>query len=265
MNILHRNHVTTLPGGMPPIVYGHGFGCNQDMWADITPAFAGKHQQVLFDYVGSGQSDLSSFSVERYSRLDGYARDLLEVCDAAGLERDVVFVGHSVSCSIGMLAAIAQPERFRCLVLVGPNPCFVNDPPYVGGFERADLEEVLELMDRNFMGWAEFLAPVVAGSPDVTSQRLRDSFCSTDPVVARTFAQATFFADNRADVPKVPVPCLILQHRQDALAPLAVGEYLHRHLPRSELRVLDVAGHCAHMSHPHLVIEAIASVLGQAG
>lgn len=261
MNIIRRNHVTIVPGEAPAIVYGHGFGCDQGMWADITPAFAGRHQQVLFDYVGSGQSDLASFSVERYSTLEGYARDLLEVCDATGLERDVVFVGHSVSCSIGTLAAIAQPERFRYLVLVGPNPCFINDPPYVGGFERADLEEVLELMDRNFMGWAEFLAPVVAGSTDATSKRLRDSFCSTDPVVARTFAQATFFADNRADLPKVPTPCLILQHRHDALAPVAVGEYLQQHLARSTLRLLDVAGHCAHMSHPHLVIEAIESVL----
>lgn len=261
MSVLERNHVQVLPGPGPTLVYGHGFGCNQDMWADIVPAFAGRFRQVLFDYVGSGKSDLAAFDPTRYASLDGYARDVLEVCDAVGLTGDVVFVGHSVSCSIGMLAAIARPELFRHLVLVGPNPCFVNDPPYRGGFERNDLEELLELMDRNFMGWAEFLAPVVGGSSKATGNRLSQSFCSTDPLVAKTFAHATFFADNRADLPHVPTPTLILQHKHDTLAPLELGEYLQAQLPRSELRMLDVAGHCAHMSHPHLVIEAMESVL----
>lgn len=231
------------------------------MWADVVPALAGECQQVLFDYVGSGQSDLSAYDPVRYRELDGYAQDLIDVCDAVGLQRDVVLVAHSVSCSIGMLAAIRRPELFRQLVLVGPNPCFVNAPPYVGGFERDDLQELLELMDRNFMGWASFLAPVVGGASAPVGQRLQQSFCSTDPVVARQFAEATFFADHRADLPRVPTPCLILQHAQDVLAPLEVGRYLQAHLPRAELRVLDVVGHCAHMSHPQLVVDAIRSVL----
>lgn len=261
MNVLQRNNVKILAGSGPTLVYAHGFGCSQDMWADVVPALAGECQQVLFDYVGSGQSDLSAYDPVRYRELDGYAQDLIDVCDAVGLQCDVVLVAHSVSCSIGMLAAIRRPELFRQLVLVGPNPCFVNAPPYVGGFERDDLQELLELMDRNFMGWASFLAPVVGGASVPVGQRLQQSFCSTDPVVARQFAEATFFADNRADLPRVPTPCLILQHAQDVLAPLEVGRYLQAHLPRAELRVLDVVGHCAHMSHPQLVVDAIRSVL----
>ena len=261
MNVLQRNNVKILAGSGPTLVYAHGFGCSQDMWADVVPALAGECQQVLFDYVGSGQTDLSAYDPVRYRELDGYAQDLIDVCDAVGLQRDVVLVAHSVSCSIGMLAAIRRPELFRQLVLVGPNPCFVNAPPYVGGFERDDLQELLELMDRNFMGWASFLAPVVGGASVPVGQRLQQSFCSTDPVIARQFAEATFFADNRADLPRVPTPCLILQHAQDVLAPLEVGRYLQAHLPRAELRVLDVVGHCAHMSHPQLVVDAIRSVL----
>lgn len=261
MDVRHRNHVNDIEGHGQTILYAHGFGCNQHMWSAVTPSFAGQHRQILFDYVGAGKSDLAAFDTQRYSELTGYAQDVLDICDALELKSDVVFVGHSVSCSIGMLAAIQRPELFRQLVLIGPNPCFVNDPHYVGGFERRDLEELLQLMDRNFLGWAEFLAPVVAGASAPTSQRLHESFCSTDPLVAKTFARATFFADNRADLTKVQTPCLILQHQQDTLAPLAVGEYLKAHLPQSDLRVLDVAGHCAHMSHPDLVVQAIRSVL----
>lgn len=261
MNALKRNNVRVLEGGPPTLLYAHGFGCQQDMWSSVVPAFAGQYRQVLFDYVGAGGSDLSSFDAARYSQLAGYAQDMLDVCDALGLARDVVLVAHSVSCSIGMLAAIQRPQLFRQLVLVGPNPCFVNDPPYVGGFDRSDLQELLALMDRNFMGWAQFLAPVVAGSDASSSHRLHESFCSTDPTMARTFAEATFFADNRADLPRVSPACLILQHREDALAPLSVGQYLQAHLPNAQLRVLDVAGHCAHMSHPALVIDAIRAVL----
>jgi sigma-B regulation protein RsbQ len=265
MNINMRNHVNVSGSAGPTLVYGHGFGCNQSMWDAITPAFATHCRQVLFDYVGSGKSDPAAFQVQRYSSLDGYAQDLLEVCDAQGITEDAVFVGHSVSCSIGMLASIARPRLFKHMVLVGPNPCFVNEgTQYTGGFARSDLQELLDLMDRNFIGWANYLAPVVAGQSAPTSVRLSESFCSTDPLMAHTFAKTTFFADNRDDVAKVTVPCLILQHRHDTLAPLAVGDYLHAHLQHSTLQVLDVVGHCAHMSHPELVIDAIRTVLGPA-
>lgn len=260
MNAIDRHMISVADGPGPTLLYAHGFGCSQDMWASVTPAFAG-HRQVLFNYLCANPQARPAFDLGKYSKLDGYAADLLDVCDAVGLEEDVVLVAHSVSCCIGMLAAIARPKLFRHIVMVGPNPCFVNDDDYTGGFERQEIEDLLDVMDHNYMGWADFLAPVVAGADKGTADSLHASFCSTDPVMARAFAQATFFADNRADLPKVPVPCTVLQHRVDALAPPAVGEYVHRHLPVSDLRVLDVHGHCAHMSHPGLVIDAIRSIL----
>lgn len=265
--ILQRNHVQVRGESGPVLLYAHGFGCNQHMWDRITPAFEHSHRQVLFDYVGSGRADPAAFDAERYGHLHGYAQDLLDVCDALQLTEGVTLVAHSVSCSIGMLAAIARPGLFASLVMVGPSPCFLNHPPdYAGGFERQDLQDLLALMDQNHMGWATHLAPVVVGEPadDAVTRELADSFCSTDPLMARVFAEATFFADNRADVPHVTPPCLVLQHRQDSLAPVAVGEYLHRHLPHSTLKLLEVRGHCAHMSHPTLVIDAMRTHLSGA-
>jgi sigma-B regulation protein RsbQ len=258
-HIIQRNNVKVHGSDGPVLLYAHGFGCNQNMWHRITPAFAATHRQVLFDYVGSGQSDLSAFDSQRYARLDGYAQDVLDVCDALDLHSGVTFVGHSVSSSIGLLAAIARPQLFDRLVLLGPSPCFLNHPPdYLGGFEPEDLEDLLSLMDQNYMGWANYLAPVVAGSSGAeVAGELSNSFCSTDPLVAKVFARATFFADNRADLAQVACPSLILQHRHDALAPLGVGQYLADHLAHSVLQVLDVSGHCAHMSNPAEVIDAM--------
>lgn len=265
--ILARNNVKVLDGTGPVLLYAHGFGCNQNMWDRVTPAFTATHKQVLFDYVGSGKSNVAAFDAEKYASLGGYAQDVLDVCDALQLNSGVTFIGHSVSCSIGILASIARPGLINRMVLLGPNPCFVNHPPeYVGGFEKEDLEGLLALMDQNYIGWANYLAPVVTSKGDsagVTTE-LSDSFCSTDPRVAKVFARATFFADNRADLNKVKVPCLILQHRTDALAPLTVGDYVHANLAGSTLQVLDVQGHCAHMSEPSLVVEAMRGYLGTA-
>lgn len=234
------------------------------MWDRVTPAFASTHRQVLFDYVGSGKSDVAAFDARRYSDLQGFALDIIEICDALDLRGNVILVGHSVSASIAVLASIARPELFDRLILIGPSPCFLNDPPdYLGGFEREDLEGLLSLMDQNYIGWANYLAPVVAGEPamgQITGE-LSDSFCTTDPLVAQIFARTTFFADNRADLPRVTRPSLIIQHRYDALVPLSVGEYLKRNLHGSTLKVLDVSGHCAHMSHPELVTAAMKSYL----
>jgi len=264
MNVLKRNNVKVLGETGPVLLYAHGFGCNQDMWSRVTPAFAATHRQVVFDYVGSGNSDRAAFDPQRYADLKGYAQDVVDVCDALGLHEGVTFVGHSVSCSIGMLASIARPTLFDRLVLLGPSPCFLNQPPdYFGGFEREDPEGLLTLMDQNYMGWAQYLAPVVAGASGEgeVASTLNDSFCSTDPAVARIFARATFFADNRADLPKVPRPSLLLQHRKDNLAPLSVGEYLHAHMPGSTLQIIDVEGHCGHLSNPALVVEAMRNYL----
>ena len=257
--VLLRNNVHVGGAeGQPPLVFAHGFGCDQNMWRDVAPAFAQSHRTVLFDYVGSGRSDLGAYDRARYASLDGYAQDLVDVCDALELEQAIV-VGHSVSSMIGLLATLRQPRRFAALVMLAPSPRYLNDPGYVGGFERQDIEGLLSLMDHNYIGWADYLAPVVManpGQPELTAE-LKASFCSTDPVAAKAFARATFFADNRADLPRATVPSLVLQVREDAIAPLQVGRYVHENTPGSELVVIDATGHCPHMSHPQLTIEAM--------
>jgi sigma-B regulation protein RsbQ len=265
--ILTRNNVRVFGRGTQPMVFAHGFGCDQNMWRYVAPAFADDYRIVLFDYVGSGKSDLSAYDGERYGTLEGYAQDLLDVCHALDL-RDAVLVAHSVSSMIGVLAANREPALFDRLVLVGPSPRYINDgPDYVGGFDRADIVGLLETMEKNYIGWANFLAPAIMKNPDrpELGAELTESFCSTDPVIARRFAEATFFADNRADLPRVTVPTLVLQCSDDMIAPLEVGEYVHRHTPASTLRVLRATGHCPHMSHPEETIAAIKEYLGAVG
>jgi len=264
-NVLARNNVKVSGRGTQPILFAHGFGCDQTMWRFITPAFEEQYRIVLFDYVGSGKSDLSAYDPERYSSLDGYAQDVLDVCEALDL-RDVIFVGHSVSSMVGVLAANRAPERFRHLIMVGPSPRYINDEGYVGGFERADIEGLLDLMDKNYLGWANFLAPVIMKNEDrpELANELNASFCSTDPKIARRFAEATFFSDNRADLSKVLVPALIMQCSEDAIAPIEVGNFLHRTLPHSILRVLRATGHCPHVSHPEETIQAMRDYLSAA-
>ncbi len=262
-DIIVRNNVKISGRGEQPMLFAHGFGCDQNMWRFLTPAFEAEHKVVLFDYVGSGKSDLSAYRAERYESLEGYAQDLLDVCTACDL-RNITFVGHSVSSVIGMLAAIREPERFEKLIFIGPSPCYINYPPeYIGGFEREDLIELLAVMEKNYIGWANFLAPVVMKNPERPDlvMELEESFCSTDPMIARRFAEATFFSDNRVDLPKVTTPSLIMQCSQDAIAPLEVGHYLHRSLPQSELRIMRATGHCPHMSHPEETIEIIKDYL----
>ena len=245
------------------MVFAHGFGCDQSMWRFITPAFEDEYRIVLFDYVGSGKSDPGAYNFARYSRLEGYAQDVIDVCAELDL-KDTVFVGHSVSGVIGLLAAIRRPEFFSRLVLIGPSPCYLNDPPhYTGGFERADLLGLFDMMDKNHVGWASFLAPVVMKNPDKPELvlELEQSFCATDPAIARRFAETMFFSDNRADLPHVPAPCLIMQCSDDAIAPLQVGEYLHQALPGSTLRVMRATGHCPHVSHPEETIGIMRAYL----
>ncbi|GAB5521867.1 MAG: sigma factor SigB/phosphatase RsbP regulator RsbQ [Rhodothermales bacterium] len=263
MTIRERNNVTVRGRGKQPMLFAHGFGCDQNMWRFVSPAFEDQYSVVLFDYVGAGKSDLNAYDPQRYQSLDGYAQDVLDICTELDL-RDVIFVGHSVSSVIGILAALQAPERFAKMVLIGPSPRYINDlPDYVGGFEREDLEGLLDMMDKNYVGWANFLAPVImknAEHPEL-AQELEESFCSTDPVVARQFAEATFFSDNRSDLRGLKVPSLILQCSDDVIAPESVGHYMHQHLLQSTFHRMAATGHCPHMSHPDETIQAIQQYL----
>ena len=262
-NVLARNNVKVSGRGSQPMLFAHGFGCDQNMWRFVAPEFEKDYRVVLFDYVGAGRSELSAYDAERYGTLGGYAQDVLDVIHALDLH-DVIFVGHSVSSMIGVLAANREPERFARLVLIGPSPRYVNDlPHYVGGFEQADIEGLLETMDRNFIGWANFLAPAImknADRPELGAE-LTQSFCSTDPVIARRFAEATFFADNRADLQHVQVPALVLQCAEDMIAPEAVGEFVHDAMPGSTIRHMNAVGHCPHMSAPEETIACMREYL----
>jgi len=256
-NITQRNNVNILWSSGPTLLYGHGLGCHQEMWHQVTPAFASTHRQVLFDYVGSGKSQKSAFDESRYSTLGGYVQDLLDVCDELALHSKVTFIGHSVSCSIGLLASLARPELFERMILLGPSPCFANHSDYFGGFELGQLEGLLLMMKSNYLGWAEYLAEMLVHAQEPESSHLYDSFCTSDPEMTKTFAQACFLSDERATLTKVTHPCLILQHRNDCLVPLPVGDFCHAQLQGSKLQILEVSGHCAHISHPDLVIAAI--------
>ncbi|MGR3250880.1 MAG: alpha/beta fold hydrolase [Paracoccus sp. (in: a-proteobacteria)] len=254
---IRRNNVTVRGEGERTLVLAHGFGCDQNMWRALEPHLAG-FRLVFFDYTGSGQSDLSQFDPMRHSQLEGFAEDLGEICDALDL-RNATLIGHSVSGMIGLMAALARPDRFAKLVMVCPSPCFLNMPDYPGGFEREDLEELLALMDRNYIGWATRLAPVVTGQPagsDLT-QDLSSSFCSTDPFTAKIFAEATFLSDHRGLLGACTHPVLILQSARDVLATVAVGDYLCNSLACARMEVIDADGHYLHMTHPEIVAQNI--------
>ncbi len=263
MSVLFRNNVRVAGRGLQAIVFAHGFGGDQALWRFVAPTFETTHRVVLFDYVGSGQSDLSAYNATRYGTLQGYASDLLEVCDALELSQ-VIFVGHSVSAMIGMLAATRRPSRFERLVLVAPSPCYVNDTPhYHGGFDRRDLEGFVERMDANYTEWAGALASMVVGTaehPHIVAE-LAASFCNTDPIIARRFAETAFLSDHRHDVPLVPVPSLIMQCAQDRIAPEPVGRWLARQLPRSIYQALEATGHCPQLTHPDETIAVIRGYL----
>ena len=245
------------PAGQP-MIFAHGFGCDQNMWRLVAPAFEDDFRVVLFDHVGAGRSDLSAYDRNKYSSLQGYASDVLEICRELDLRR-AVFVGHSVSAMIGVLAAIREPDRFDKLVLVGPSPRYIDDEGYAGGFSREDIDGLLDSLDTNYLGWSSAMAPVIMGNPDrpELGTELTNSFCRTDPAIASRFARVTFLSDNRADLPQLGTRALILQCSEDAIAPRSVGEYVHRQLPDSELVVMKATGHCPNLSAPEETIAAI--------
>lgn len=261
MSVLARNNVAVsgAPDGRP-MLFAHGFGCDQHVWQDIEPAFRSDHRTVLFDHVGAGGSDLAAYDRARYDSLDGYADDVVEICRALDL-RDAVFVGHSVSAMIGVLAAIRAPESVAALVLVGPSPRYLDDETsgYVGGFSRADIVGMLDALESNYLGWSSEMAQTVMGHPDrpELAAGLEQSFCRTDPAIARHFAEVTFLSDNRQDLAQVSVPTLVLQSSEDAIANPAVGRYVHELIDGSDFVMLEATGHCPHLSAPDETIAAM--------
>ena len=261
-SVLKRNNVTVFGDGPRTIVFAHGFGCDQGAWRDVAPAFTTDCRTVLYDHLGAGNSDLSAYVPERYDTLQGYVQDTLDILEALDLH-DVVYVGHSVAAMIGMLAAIEMPKRFASLVMVCPSPCYVDEPGYTGGFSRDDIDEMLEIVDSNFLGWSRATAPAIMGNADrpELGTSLRDSFCRTDPTIAKQFARVTFLSDNRADLARCATPTLVLQTRADMIAPEAVGAYVANRMPNAEMVKMDATGHCPHMSAPAETIAAIRTFL----
>jgi len=258
MTVISRNHVVTAGAGLRPMIFAHGFGCDQNMWRLVAPAFEADHLTVLFDHVGAGKSDLAAYETGKYSSLDGYADDLVEIGRALGV-RGGVFVGHSVSAMIGVLASIKAPEMFESLVLVGPSPRYIDAEGYYGGFSAPQIEELLASLADNHMGWSAAMAPAIMGNADrpELGEELTNSFCRTDPAIARQFARTTFTSDNRADLAKVTARTLILQCSDDIIAPEAVGAYVRDNIAGSEMKILDATGHCPNLSAPAEVIAAI--------
>jgi sigma-B regulation protein RsbQ len=262
VSVQKRNNVRVIGRGQRDMIFSHGYGCDQNMWRLLTPAFEDDYRIILFDLVGSGRSELAAYDFAKYGTLQGHADDVVEIL-AEFAHGPAVFVGHSVSGMIGLLAAIRAPERFSSQVMIGPSPSYVNDGDYVGGFTRQDIESLLDTLDSNYLGWASAMAPTIMGAPDQPELaiELTNSFCATDPRIAKHFARVTFLSDNRADLPKFKQRTLLLQSSDDLIAPLAVGEYLHRMLPDSVLKVIDNIGHCPHLSAPAPIAAAMREFL----
>ena len=262
MTVKDRNNVKILGRGEQTMIFAHGYGCDQNMWRMMTPAFEEKYRVILFDLVGCGRSDLSAYDRKKYGSLQGHADDVLEILAEFSVG-PAVFVGHSVSAMIGLLAGVAEPGRFASQVMIGPSPRYVNDGDYVGGFSREDIDSLLDTLDSNYLGWASAMAPVIMGAPDqpALGVELTNSFCATDPEIAKHFARVTFLSDNRADVPKLGTRSLVVQSSDDIIAPLQVGQYLHATLPDSTLHVVENIGHCPHLSSPGGIIDAMRGFL----
>jgi len=263
VDIVRRHNVTVTgqPDGQP-MLFAHGFGCDQNMWRYVVPRFVDDYRVVLFDHVGAGDSDLSAYDPERYSTLHGYADDILRICHDLEL-RDVVFVGHSVSAMMGVLAAARSPETFSRLVLIGPSPRYIDDEDYTGGFSREDITDLLASLDSNYLGWSTAMAPVIMGRPDKPElgEELAESFCRTDPDIARRFATVTFMSDNRADLEHVTTPTLVLQCSADVIAPDSVGTFVRDRMPAAEMVKLSATGHCPNLSAPEETADAISEFL----
>jgi len=262
MDLRHRNNVSVMGNGASTLVFSHGFGCNQAMWSYLAPQFSARFRVVMYDLVGAGLSDLNAFDKAKYSTLDGYARDLNEIIQAFA-QGPVILVSHSVSAMIATLADRQAPGRIAAHVMIGPSPRYIDADGYVGGFKRSDIDDLLDTLDSNYLGWSSAMAPVIMGAPGqpALSDELADSFCRTEPEIAKQFARVTFMSDNRHDVAGLDTPVLILQSSDDLIAPVVVGEYLHRVLPNSTYCLIDNVGHCPHMSAPQACAAAMETFL----
>ncbi|WP_226065042.1 alpha/beta fold hydrolase [Kaistella polysaccharea] len=262
MNAIQRNNVHVKGKGTQVMLFAHGFGCDQNMWRFVAPAFEEDYKVVLFDHVGAGNSDLSAYTTEKYSELEGYAADLVEICEEMEL-KDVIFVGHSVSSIIGMIASLQSPSLFKSLIMVSPSPSYINEGDYVGGFTREQITELLEALDNNHLGWSMTMAPVIMANPErgELAEELSNSFCRTNPDIAKDFARTTFFSDKRDLLPKVEIPTLILQCSDDVIAPEEVGIYMHEKIKDSQLVIMEATGHCPNLSAPEETIAAMKAFL----
>jgi sigma-B regulation protein RsbQ len=261
-DILKRNNVNVIGDGKKVMIFAHGFGCDQNVWSYLVKEFSSDYKLVLFDYVGAGKSDISAYDSQKYSKLEGYAQDILDVCEALKI-KDAIFIGHSVSSIIGLLAANKEPSYFEKLVFIGPSPRYMNDEGYTGGFERENLEQLFDMMDSNYLGWSRSLAPAIMGNPDrpELGDELTNNFCATDPKIAGEFARVTFLSDNRSDLSKLQIPSLTLQCADDIIAPVEVGYYMEKNTPGNLLVMMKATGHCPHMSAPEETVKAIKAFI----
>jgi sigma-B regulation protein RsbQ len=261
-SILQRNNVQVVGHGPRTLLFVNGFGCDHSMWRYITPALSEHFKLVLFDHVGGSLSDASAYEPLKYGTLHGYAQDVLTICEQLNLQQ-VTLIGHSVGAMIGVLAAVAEPDRFQQLLLLCPSPCYLNEPGYHGGFDKDDIDSMLQFMQTDYVGWADTFAPLIMGNPDEPSfaDELSYSFCQTIPAIAQQFARVTFLSDNRSDIMRLQTPCVLLQSAKDLIAPLEVGAYLKAHIPDSTLITLPVAGHCPQLSAPVETLLAMEACL----
>jgi sigma-B regulation protein RsbQ len=262
MELQKRNNVIIKGNGENVLLFAHGYGCDQNMWRFVYPEFQDDYRIVLFDHVGSGKSDWNAYNQQKYSNLQGYADDIIEICENFHLEK-VILVAHSVSAMIALLAAKKNPSLFNNIIMIGPSPRYLNDTDYYGGFSEKDILEMVDTLDSNYLGWSSAITPVIMGNPDKPelAKELENSFCQHDPAIAKHFARVTFLGDNRKDLLELKTPTLVLQCSKDIIAPMQVGEYVHKNIPNSELIVLEATGHCPHMTHPKETIEIIKKYL----
>lgn len=259
---INRNNVIQFGQGSQPMLFAHGYGCDQKMWRFITPAFEQDYRIMLFDHTGSGNSVESAYDFEKYNDLRGYAQDVIEICDELKINK-IIFVGHSVSCMIGVLAAIKRPDLFEKLILIGPSPCYINQAAYFGGFSREDIEDMVDTLESNYLGWSSYITPVIAGHPEKPehADELHNSFCRMNPEIAKHFAKVTFLADNREDLAQLTIPVQVIQSNPDVISPVEVGEFVHNQIRNSLYTQIEVPGHVPHLTDPMATIAAMRKFL----